>query len=44
MDGKTFCPDRILSYFRVEWAALTAVTVSGLIYNVGLLAAPRLLL
>ncbi len=40
MDGKTFCPDRILSYFRVEWAALTAVTVSGLIYNVGLLAAP----
>ena len=40
MDKKTFCPDRILSYFRVEWVALTAVTVSGLIYNVGLLAAP----
>ena len=37
---KTFCPDRILSYFRAEWPALAFVTVSGVIYNVGLLASP----
>ena len=35
-----FRPDRILDYFRAEWAALAAVTVSGLIYNLGLLAGP----
>ena len=35
-----FRPDRILSYFREEWRILTAVTVSGLIYNLGLLAGP----
>lgn len=33
-------PDRILSYFRVEWAILLAVTFSGILYNVGLLAGP----
>ena len=37
---KTFCPDRILSYFRAEWLSLTLVTLSGLFYNVGLLATP----
>ena len=37
---KTFRPDRILSYFRVEWLSLTFVTISGLLYNVGLLATP----
>ena len=37
---KTFCPDRVLSYFRVEWLSLTLVTVSGLVYNIGLLATP----
>ncbi len=37
---KIFCPDRIVSYFRAEWLPLTLVTVSGLIYNVGLLATP----
>ncbi len=37
---KTFRPDRIGSYFRAEWLPLILVTVSGLIYNVGLLAAP----
>ena len=37
---KTFCPDRIGDYFRMEWLPLTFVTVSGLLYNVGLLAAP----
>ena len=33
-----FSPDRVGSYFRMEWRALALVTVSGLIYNVGLLA------
>ncbi len=37
---RTFRPDRIGSYFRAEWLPLALVTVSGLIYNVGLLAAP----
>ena len=37
---KTFRPDQIGSYFRAEWLPLALVTVSGLIYNVGLLAAP----
>lgn len=35
-----FQSDRILSYFRVEWKVLFAVTFSGLIYNLGLLAGP----
>lgn len=35
-----FQSDRILSYFKVEWKVLFAVTVSGLIYNLGLLAGP----
>ena len=35
-----FQPDRVLSYFRAEWRVLLAVTLSGLIYNVGLLAGP----
>ena len=39
-DSKAFCPDRILYYFRAEWLSLTFVSVSGLLYNVGLLAAP----
>lgn len=33
-------PDRVVSYFRAQWPILTAVTVSGLIYNLGLLAGP----
>ena len=33
-------PDDILSYFRAEWLPLAFVTVSGLVYNIGLLAAP----
>ena len=40
MKNNPFQPDRIGSYFRVEWLPLALVTVSGLIYNVGLLAAP----
>ena len=38
--SKTFRPDQIGSYFRMEWLSLALVTVSGLIYNVGLLATP----
>ena len=37
-----FQSDRILSYFKVEWKVLFAVMVSGLIYNLGLLAGPCL--
>ena len=37
---KTFYPDRVLSYFHAEWLSLTFVTLSGLFYNVGLLASP----
>lgn len=37
---KNFQPDRIGSYFRLEWLPLALVTVSGLVYNIGLLAAP----
>ena len=35
-----FQADHVLSYFKLEWAALATVTVSGLIYNLGLLAGP----
>ena len=35
-----FQPDRVRSYFRAEWRVLLAVTFSGLIYNIGLLAGP----
>ena len=37
---KTFRPDRIGAYFHIEWLPLALVTVSGLIYNIGLLATP----
>ena len=37
---RSFRPDRVLSYFRVEWFPLLLVTLSGLVYNIGLLAAP----
>lgn len=39
-DKQNFCPNKISSYFRAEWLSLTFVTLSGLFYNVGLLAAP----
>lgn len=38
--GKTFRPDRVLSYFKAEWLPLAFVTLSGLVYNIGLLATP----
>ena len=41
MQGKqNFCPNKISAYFRAEWLSLTFVTLSGLFYNVGLLATP----
>lgn len=38
--NKTFQPDRVKDYFLAEWKVLLLVTVSGLIYNIGLLAGP----
>ena len=32
--------DRISTYFKTEWKILVLITVSGLIYNLGLLAGP----
>ena len=32
--------DQVLYYFKVQWPVLLAVAVSGLIYNLGLLAGP----
>ena len=40
MKPKNSRPDRILTYFRTEWLPLVFITVSGLLYNVGLLAGP----
>lgn len=37
---KTFKADRILLYFKEEWKVLLIITVSGLIYNLGLLLGP----
>ena len=39
-NDRSFRPDKIVSFFRLEWLPLLLVTVSGLIYNVGLLASP----
>ena len=39
-DKQNFCPNKISSYFRAEWLSLTFVTLSGLFYNVSLLATP----
>ena len=37
---KRFEPQKISAYFRAEWAVLGVVTISGLVYNIGLLAGP----
>ena len=39
-EKRGFQADRVFSYFKMEWKVLLAVTVSGLIYNLGLLAGP----
>ena len=33
-------PDKLTSYFKKEWLVLALVTVSGLVYNIGLTAGP----
>lgn len=38
--GRAFQPDSIAAYFRLERLPLTLITLSGLAYNVGLLAGP----
>ena len=38
--GRAFQPDSIAAYFRLEWLPLSLITLSGLAYNVGLLAGP----
>ena len=38
--NRDFRPDSILTYFRLEWLPIALITVSGLIYNIGLLAGP----
>lgn len=40
MKKEYFQSDRVLAYFQAEWKVLLAVTISGLIYNLGLLAGP----
>lgn len=40
MEKKNFRPDRILTYFRAERKTLIWITISGLIYNLGLMAGP----
>lgn len=39
-EKQKFEADHVISYFKMEWKVLLAVTVSGLIYNLGLLAGP----
>ena len=40
MKHKAFRPDRVQDYFLAEWKVLLIVTVTGLVYNIGLLAGP----
>lgn len=40
MEKKNFRPDKILAYFQVEWKTLIWITISGLVYNLGLMAGP----
>ncbi|MDY3025668.1 MAG: ABC transporter ATP-binding protein [Candidatus Faecivicinus sp.] len=39
-NNRAFRPDRIGDYFWLEWLSLLLITISGLMYNVGLLAGP----
>lgn len=38
--SRQFQPDKITAYFRLEWVNLLLITLSGLLYNLGLLAGP----
>ena len=40
MKKHEFRPNSIDAYFRAEWLPLTFVSLSGLVYNIGLLAGP----
>lgn len=33
-------PDRLSSYFKAEWSILLAITITGILYNIGMLAGP----
>lgn len=35
-----FQSDKMTAYFRIEWKVLLVVTITGIIYNIGLLATP----
>lgn len=39
-NNRSFRPDRVSAYFKAEWLPLLFVTISGLVYNFGLLAGP----
>lgn len=39
-EKRHFQPDKISTYFRLEWVNLLLITLSGLAYNLGLLAGP----
>ena len=30
-------PDKLSSYFKAEWSILLAITITGIIYNIGCL-------
>ncbi|MFA6937692.1 MAG: ABC transporter ATP-binding protein [Treponema sp.] len=37
---KIMHPEKVISYFKAEWLPLTLVTISGIVYNVGMVAGP----
>ena len=39
-NNRSFHPDSVSAYFKAEWLPLLFVTISGLVYNFGLLAGP----
>lgn len=39
-NSRSFRPDSVSAYFKAEWLPLLFVTISGLVYNFGLLAGP----
>lgn len=40
MDGKSRDPARISTYLRREWRPLLIVTITGILYNIGMIAGP----
>ena len=40
MSKRQLPPDRVSSYFRAESGVLAVITVTGLLYNIGLVAGP----